>query len=1137
MTYTKSYTNHLGAVGGRSATSTERSKLLRRLATLSQSLTLLAVCLLAIQGFGQVVTGTLSGTVVDTTGAVIPHATVTVTDLSTNVARTADATSDGYFNFPFLNPGQYRVEVKANGFETLIRSSVTVAVSTVASINAVLTPGKTTESITVTTAPPLLQTQSAEVASNFETRQVSDLPIATRSFQDLAGLVAGVSPPAPDNYFPEDPANTTFFNANGQSFTANYTMIDGVDDNEPILGYTIYIPSPEVVDQVNITTSNYSAEFGRVGGAVINVATRQGNNKFHGTLWEYNEVAALAAQNWANPPGTPTPPLTLNDFGATIGGPLIKNRTFFFGGYRGQSTRSSSTTTGTTPLPAFLRGDFSSVPGALIYNPFTGTTTGPNAYTDRQQFPNNIIPSSLISTPASIINKYWPAPTPSLAANITNNYVGVVPFSFNGNTYTARVDHNFTDLTKLGVTSNVSDFTVGAPAFYGEPLGAGTTAHDNTVTEIVNLTHGFSPTLLTELRLAYNLYATNVADANQVLDNAQAGLSDPNPYPISEQGLASMYTFTTIGGSPYYPLKDRDNLFQIVDTWTKDLKNQSLKWGGEVHRNRMDRRQPQGLNGGPRGAFYYSEGTTELPIPATAPSGYYPYGAYGSYVNNFAAYLLGTPQETSRTYMTETPTNRQTQIGAFFQDTWHVIPKLTLDLGIREDFLSAIAVKGKSGGSDYDPTTNSLLVAGYGSNNLANNVSNQSLVQPRIGFAYSVDKSSVVRGGFAMSGWTGAYGYTGGTLSTQLPAIYNVQEGNTGGNGSLNDSTGAQQTTSLPAVDFLTIPTNGVVALANVPNAGIQQVFVIPTRNPIPYIEAWNLFYERSIKGNLTWNVGYVGNVGRHDPAAVELNAAAPGAGEAGLPLNILFGRTASTQLRANLEGSNYNALQTNLVKRLSKGLSFTVAYTYSKSLDIGSNQPGFIDNLDLKRQYGPSSFDTTHNLVISHIYELPFGKGKPFVNRGGVASYVLSGWQWNGVLRMVSGYPFQITSSSTSCNCPGNSQFGEQIAPVHILHGVGPTTPWFTTSSFTTPPPNQFGNVGAESVRGPGLKQYDLSMFRAFQITERFTLQGRAEFYNLTNTPNFRAPDSTVTDSTFGIISSTTGNQRVTQLALKLLF
>lgn len=1075
---------------------------------------------------GQVVTGTLTGSVKDSTGAVIENATVTVTQVSTNVVRTATTTKDGMYNFPFLNPDHYRVKVDAGGFKTLNQENIEVPVSTVTRFDATLVPGSAAESITVTDIPPALQTESAEVSTNFQTRSVTDTPLPGRSLQGLATLAPGVSMFVVATGA-ENPSVTALFNANGQSFTANSTLIDGVDNTDPFGATSIYIPAPEIVEEVHVSTSNYSAEFGRVAGALITASTRHGGNQFHGTLWEYNQVAALAARNWSATTGK-KPPLTQNDFGATVGGPIKKDKVFFFGAYSGLRIRRSSTNVGTTPLPAFLNGDFSSVPGALIYNPFSGTTTGAKAYTDRTAFANNIITPALISTPAKNINKYFPAPN---RPGIVNNYVSTVPYSYNGSTGTGRIDYNFSERTKLSATTNISSYTIDSPTALPIPLGDGTTANDNTDTGIVNLTHAFSPTLLGELRLAYNLFATNVVDPNKILNNAQAGISDPNPYPISIQGLASIHIAglggDDLGGNTNYPLKNRDNLYQIVTAWTKDLPNHSFKWGGEIHNDRLDRRQPQGFNGGPRGAFNFQPGTTQVPNGS--------FGANGTYINAFAAYLLGVPQQTSRTYMTQTPTNRQWQIEAFFQDTWHPTPKLTLNLGMREEFYSAVGARGKGGASNYDPTTNNLLVAGYGKNNLANNVSNQSLVEPRVGFAYRITSDSVIRGGFAMSGWAGAYGFTGGTLSTQFPVIYNIQNGNTGGYGSLGDSAGAHRTTSIPVVSFITIPANGAVYADPT-----QQAFVIPKRNPIPYVETWNLFYERSFKHGFTANIGYVGNVGRHNPSNIELNAAAPGTGTAGLPLNTAaFHRTASTQLRTGVVPSNYNALQSTLVRNFSNGFSLTVAYAYSKALDYGSNQPGFRDNLNLARQYGPGDTNRTHNLTLSHIYELPFGKGKPFLNQGGIASYLASGWQLNGVLTMASGLPFTIGADSTSCNCPGNDQYANQVTPVHYLRGIGPGKPWFSTSSFAPPQPNTFGNVARNSVVGPSLKQYDFSLFRTLHFMDRFDLQARGEFFNLTNTPNFSNPDGNVTDANFGIISSTYhgGNQRRGQLALKLLF
>ena len=1065
---------------------------------------------------GQVVTGTLTGTVTDFTGAAVPNAKVIATDISTRLERSTVTSSEGTYNLPYLAPGQYTVAISTAGFKAVKQENIVVSISTVARVDAALTPGSTSETITVTVAPPVLQTESAEVALNLDAKTVTDVPLSARNFQVLATLAAGVTPPSRATPSLEDPQRTTFFNANGQSNSANSTLVDGVDNTDPVLGLSIYLPAPELIQEVHVSTSNYGAEFGRVAGAVVNVTTRQGTNKFHGALWEYNRVAALAAKPWVATSAIKKPPLTRNDFGGTIGGPIRRDRTFFFGAYRGIRERTASTSIVTVPLPQFLSGDFSSVPGAAIYNPFTGNANG----TGRQQFSNNVIPSTLISKPASIINKYFPAPN---LPGIIQNYVANAPFPYNADHYTGRIDHSFSELTKISGIANFSIYKQQLLPAYGEPLGAGVGSDVNSDTAIVNFTHGFSATLLTELRVAYNLFATNTRDLNDTLTNAQAGISDPNPYPISQQGLAFMnigLSSGPIGGAVTNPVKLRDNLFQVVDTWNKEFHNHSFKWGGEIHRNRMDRAQPQGLNGGPRGGFSFGPGTTQNNgTPAS------PLGTYGSYVNTFAAYLLGTPQQITRTYMTQTPTNRQTQIQAFFQDLYHVTPKLTLDLGVRYEYYSSIKPRGKGGASNFDPATNSLQVAGYGNIDLANGVSSQSMVEPRLGFAYSIDNNSVIRGGYAISGWTGRYGFTGGTLSTQFPVIYNVQVGTTGGygfNGSINN---------LPAVPFISIPADGIITPA--PN---QAYFIIPRKNPMPYIEAYNLTYQRSMGKGFVTSVGYVGNVGRHTPANVELNAAAPGTGTAGLPFNGPFGRTASTQLRANIVSSNYNSLQANVTKNFSGDLSLTLGYAYSKSMDLGSNQGSFRNNLNLARQYGPSDFDSTHNLVISHLYQLPFGRGKRFVNQGGLGSFVLGGWQLNGVLRLMTGVPFTIVSDSTSCACPGNSQFADQIAPVQYLGGVGAGSPWFVKASFAPPAPNRFGTAARNSVRGASLQNYDFSLIRDFRIADLTTLQARGEFYNLTNTPYYNIPNSTVTDANFGIITGASGS-RITQLALKLTF
>ncbi len=893
--------------------------------------------------------------------------------------------------------------------------------------------------------------------------------------------------------------------------------MDGVDNTNPTLGLTVYIPPAEVVQEVHVSTSNYNAEFGRAGGAVVNVATRGGTNELHGALYEFHRSTDFRARDFFNIEGRPKPTYIRNQFGAAVGGPIIKNKTFFYGAYQGLYLRQSATTVTSVPDPAWLRGNFSAVPGLTLYDPFSGNAaTG----TGRTPFANNVIPDNRISPITSKLLQYIPGPNTS---GFTNNYNTNVPFLYDGNTYDGRVDHNFTDSTKLFVKANYSRYNVTQKAALGDVIGEGTLAQDYTVTALANFVHGFSPSLLTEGRIGYNRYRTNVNGLDMTtITNQSLGIANPNPDPISSVGMTRIQVngMAGIGTPVFYPLINTDNLFTYVNTWSKTLNRHTLKWGAEIHRNRMDRFQPQGLNLGPRGLSQFNPGTTSVPGADLGP--------FGSFANAFASFLLGAPDQTSRTYMPITPTNRQTQWFFFFQDTWQVTRKLTLDLGVRYELYTTVKPRYAGGASNYDPSTNTLLVCGVGDVSLGCNVKpDRNNWAPRIGIAYRLDDKSVIRTGFGISYWTGRFGFTGGTTSTQFPVIYNIQQGATGDfivDGAFN---------TLPVVNFVNIPSNGKINPA--PN---QAFFVVPPYNPTPMVPSYNFTYQREIGWGTTFDVGYVGNIGRRLPFNQTYNAALPGTGIQGKPLVAAFNHTADVSVRGYGVNSNYNSLQANATKRYSAGLTFTLAYTWSRSLDVGSDQASFTINNDFRRNYGPSNYDRTHMVTLSHIYELPFGKGKPFVHSG-PAAYIVGNWQVNGIYRFATGTPLSITTDATPCNCPGNGNYANVVGQTTTLGGVGPGQKWFDVGAFAVPAPNTFGNAGRNIVRGPHLSNYDFSLFRIFPIRERAKLEFRGEFYNLTNTPHFSNPNGSLTSGNFGEISSTLGGygNREIQVALRLSF
>jgi hypothetical protein len=704
-------------------------------------------------------------------------------------------------------------------------------------------------------------------------------------------------------------------------------------------------------------------------------------------------------------------------------------------------------------------------------------------------------------------------------AGYQNNFITNVGFLNDSDDIEGRVDHNFSERTSIFVKYSHVQYHLIQEAALGRTIGDGVVNDQAVNTTSVNLTHTFSASLFTEARFGFNRYNPVVNGVDMSLKNSDLGIHNPNPDTISEGGMARIEISGMPGmGTPVTrPLFNADNIFNWVNNWNKVISKHTIKWGVDIRRLRLDRFQPQGLNLGPRGLFNYNPGTTVL-------KGGPALGSFSTFGNSFAAFLVGAPDRTGRTYMPITPTNRQTEFFTFVHDTYQVTSRLTLDIGLRYELYTTVKPRYAGGASNYDPTTNSLLVAGIGGVSLSTNVDlDPSDFAPRFGFSYRITPTTVIRGGYGLSYYTGRYGFTGGTLSTQFPVLYNIQQGVTG------DFVVDGSWDSLPPVELINVPSNGRINPA--PN---QAFFYIPQNNRYSYVQSYNLTFQRDLGHGIAFDAGYIGSVGRRLQYNLELNAAVPGAGTAGLPLNTKFGRTASTQERAMGVNNSYNSLQTNLVKRFSQGLSFSVAYTFSKALDVGSDQPSFTNNINIANR-GLAGFDRTHMLNVSHLYELPFGPGKRFANKG-IGSYLLGRWQLNGIFRAVSGTPFSITADATSCNCPGNGNYADVLGKPQIVAGKGPGQTWFSTASFGVPGANRFGNAGRDIVRGPGFANYDFSAFRNFPLGERRRVEFRAEFYNLTNTPRWGNPQSSVNSGSFGQILSTSGEREI-QFALRLMF
>lgn len=932
----------------------------------------LFACLVAVSaGFGQAVSGTLLGTVTDQSGAIVPAAKVTLTAQGTGVNRSTDTTNAGYFAFPDLAPGTYSVAVEMQGFKRTVRQNVQVLVNTTVRVDMQLQTGDVAESIEVTADAALLQTDRTDTGRKIEVEQLAEMPLGTnRNFQNLLNLVPGTT----RAFRP----HSVFFNAqdslstqvNGQSRLANNVQLEGIDNNHRTGLLTALIPPIEALETVDITTSNYEASLGRAGGTVTNVLLKSGTNEFHGSAFAFNRVSALAAKAFL----TTTKPLTVyNYFGGTFGGPVIKNKTFFFGDYLRVTDHRGQTDRLTIPTPAFRSGDFSGMT-TLIYDPTTGTAAGAG----RTPFTGNRIPDARISPISKRILGLLPGPTlPGTGINYEYNSTLVK----DTDSFDVKVDHNQSDADRFSVRYSFQRPTVFDPPSFGDaggPHGGGFAGHgvQKAQNGAINYNRLFSPTLISEFRLGVNRYRN---DAQQVDYGSKAseaiGIPGVN-LDAWTSGLVNIditgFSNPVVGYSASLPWIRSETNFNFVNTWTKTWNTHTTKFGADIRRLRDDLLQTQTQN--PRGIFRFRQGQTSCSGNCGAGN-----STSAGFANAFASFLLDLPNDTGRDLAVIFPAWRQTQYFLFVHDKWQVSPKLTLDYGIRWEFYQPATPRFKGGFSNYNADLNQLEVAGYG--NVPMNLgmkANYKNFAPRLGIAYRLTEKDVVRMGFGISFLpfadnTYAYNFpvkqnnTFNGLNSFSPAI-------------LGDGRTASMANGFPAPIAAVIPDSGIIT-----NPQKQQYDVIDTNFKEGYVQSWNIAYQRALPKNFTFEAAYVGNKAVGVPTPILLNPGLIlGAGAAGRPYFAEYGRNVNTNLRFASGDSEYNALQIKVDKRYSNGFLLTTAYTWSRAMaNSGDDNGGPAWYINPERNWARAGFDRRHSFVQSYIYELPFGKGKRFLQAG----------------------------------------------------------------------------------------------------------------------------------------------------------
>ncbi len=1087
----------------------------------------------SLMAYGQAVTATLVGNVTDTSKATIDHAQVKIVEQRTNVAFTQTTNDSGNYQFTFLPPGVYTVTITMQGFQTQATKDVQVPVNTTARLDVTLQPGSVSQSITVTDSAPLLQTDRSDVSVQFETKQVEDLPLSSnRNFQSLQSLVPGVTTPIYDHSAFFDSQNSQSFHVNGQSEMVNNLQLEGIDDNQRGGLLQIYIPPAAAIQTVDVETSNYAPEFGRSGGAVTNVTLKSGTNSFHGSVYAYNSVSSTAARSYFNNTGK-FPRFTNNYDGGTIGGPVLKNRTFFFGDFLRYSNNSSVFSLFSVPSAPFRNGDFRTSP-TVIYDPTTGNPDG----TGRKQFVSdgsnvaqgipigtpNVIPLTRLRQIPQNVLALIPLPNINGAGN-TSNFQESVGLRQSSTTFDIKVDQNV--LEKDHLTARFSREVVNTtqdPAFgnAGGPAAGGYegTGTDTTWVAAGEYTHIFTPTLFAEGRLGVN-YFNNIQFQSDYGINTATDLGIPNiNNSLTSSGVPNFtingYSAPIVGYQAFLPETDPETNIDAVVNVTKILGDHSIKGGFETRAIRDDITQGQVF--GTRGAYVYADGQTGLP------------GAATSYANDMASFVLDLPSSAGIDVNVGDASFRQKLYFAFLQDTWQTTPKLTLTYGLRWEYYAPPTPRAKGGFSQYNPADNTLSVAGYG--NVPMNIGMNkrfSNFQPRVGFAYRATPTTVIRGGFGMSSTP----FPDKFYAYNYPVKQNISFNALSSYAPASNSSGQPLTLSqgFPTAPQPVIPNTGIIPATGSLLLNSSWV-TVNTNYHDPIVTSYNLTIEQNWGHQWVSTMAYVGNSGRHIPGNFNLNAGLViGAGAQGQPEYKAFGRTAATELLPKGTSANYNALQLRLQHRFSEGFTWTSSFAWQKGMgynSTGGGLAGYNFYIDPHRDYAPLSWDTRLTYAQSFVYELPFGRNKQLLHDG-IASALAGGWELSSLLGAQTGTPLFFSASSTALNAPGTTQTPNQVAPFHKLHQIGVGHPWFDTTAFARPAsvnglPTQ-GNVGKNVFSGPGQLQFNASIFRSFTIREGISFQFRLDALNALNHPTFANPSTDMTSSSFGQVTSVTGS------------
>lgn len=1149
--------------------------------------TFCALLLWAAPSTAQVTTAEIIGTVTDPSGAILPNVQVTIKNLGTGITRSMATTATGSYTFTLLPIGSYSVTVEASGFKTFTVPTLTLAAGDRARVDAKLEIGNITDTVEVSAeSAGALQTDSATVGGLVTSKAVQDLPLSGRNFMMLVQLVPGGNEGSENSLAggtrPDDRRQTSAVSVNGMGDSVNNYLVDGLDNNERLVGTIGVKPSIDALAEVKVQTNLYSAEVGRTAGAVINMLTKSGTNEFHGTAFEFLRNDVFSAKDFFNVPqaGNPLagvkPKYRQNQFGGSIGGPIIKNKMFFFGDYEGLRIVQGKTGTAFIGTACMLGratcngvqqlGNFSELlPSTIIYDVTKNPIT---------PFPNNIIPPDRISPISKNYAAMMPTVTGPTCTSAICNYIGNPSKTQTADTFDVRIDNQLgkNDMlygrysfnnTKSFVPGllppvDVAGVTVGPGGVAGQVLYPGNT--DQRQQQLgVGYTHTFSPTLLLQANFGLLRSRTETLPLNWGVDvNKAFGGPDVN---ISEEtsGLANIYFQDGGYGSPsgssggglgdnmWLPLRYWDWVYQgnANLTWVRGA--HSFKFGGNILRRSVDNFQSRWA----KGQFTFSNRQTN------SANG----GAGGSGGNSFASFLLGYIYDQRRELQVETQRFRMMEYGAYVQDDWRATPWLTLNLGLRYDIYMPWT-EADNNLSTFDPANSKMLDGGQvvvaGTEGFSKSFVDAEFghFQPRAGFAASLGSGFVFRGGFGMSYYM-TQANSPSTMKNQ-PFVSNMVARSILGPGNTPIIFG--QAVGSPEASSTCL----TAACGNKTVVSVPQAYALDHKDARVY--QFNLTLEKEFAGNVM-SIGYVGNKAQNMNRVISngnLPEPPQTAGGCGVttaitlphPCQPYYSKIPLVQSITNLnrhDGKlNYNGLQAIFTRRFGQGLSATSSYTWGKSLSNTGTPAGGCSGCSLwpsqweTYDYGSSANDIRQRFAFTANYQLPFGQ-----SLSGFAGQVAKGWQINGLFAYTTGQRLTVTNGRPQINNGVTSDRPNGLPQPENFNRT--IEQWFDTTTFALQPYGTPGNLGRGTLQGPPQRRIDFSVFKDFPITEGVKLQFRVETFNLTNTPSFATPGTAISGWTsadiatarptqagnFGRVTSTSQfyTPRDVQFALKLVF